>query len=68
MQTKKWLSYGDLAWTESIITSPADYANETEFYMNLIKENARTETKNFLHLGCKAGGNDYTFKKNFKFI
>jgi len=66
MQTNKWLSYGDLAWTESIIASPADYADETEFYVNLIKENAQTETKNLLHLGCGAGVNDYTFKKHFK--
>ena len=66
MRKNKWLSYGDLAWTESIITSPADYSDETEFYVNLIKENAQTETKNLLHLGCGAGGNDYTFKKHFK--
>ncbi|MGA1841593.1 MAG: class I SAM-dependent DNA methyltransferase [bacterium] len=66
MQTNKWLSYGDFAWTESIITSSADYEDETEFYVNLIKENAQTETKNLLYLGCGAGGNDYTFKKHFK--
>jgi len=43
MRTNTWLSYGDLAWTESIIASPADYADETEFYVNIIKENAQTE-------------------------
>lgn len=66
MQPNKWLSYGDLAWTESIITSPGDYADETEFYINIIKENSEIETKTLLHLGCGAGGNDYIFKKHFK--
>jgi len=66
MQTNSWLSYGDLAWTESIITSPDDYANETALYVNLIKENAEIEAENLLHLGCGAGNNDYTFKNHFK--
>ena len=66
MQANGWLSYGDLAWTESIITSPGDYAEETDFYVDIIKENAEIETKTLLHLGCGAGGNDYTFKKHFK--
>ncbi len=65
MRTHKWLSYSDLAWTESIVASPADYADETELYVNLIRENARTETRSLLHLGCGAGGHDYTFKKHF---
>ncbi len=60
------ISYGDLAWTESVITSPGDYAEETSFYVDIIKENAEIETKTLLHLGCGAGGNDYTFKKYFK--
>ena len=61
-----WLSYSDLAWTEHIITSPDDYEEETCLYVNLIKENAVIEAKSLLHLGCGAGGNDYTFKKHFK--
>ncbi|HDP23921.1 MAG TPA: class I SAM-dependent methyltransferase [Deltaproteobacteria bacterium] len=65
MQTHTWLSYGDLAWTESIISSPGDCAEETEFYVNLIKEHSAIETKTLLHLGCGAGGNDFTFKKHF---
>lgn len=68
MRTNKWLAYGDLAWTESIITSPTEYADETQFYVNLIKENAQTEIKTLLHLGCGAGGHDYIFKKHFKVI
>jgi SAM-dependent methyltransferase len=66
MQTTRWLSYGDLAWTESVITSPADYADETGFYINMIKENAVIETNSLLHIGCGAGGNDYIFKNHFK--
>ena len=65
-QKIKWLSYDELAWTEPIITSPEDYAGECEFYVNLIQENSRIETKSLLHLGCGAGGYDYTFKKHFK--
>ena len=61
-----WLSYSDLAWTERIITSPDDYEEETCLYANLIKENAVIGAKSLLHLGCGAGGNDYTFKKHFK--
>lgn len=66
MQTIRWPSYSDLAWTESIITSPGDYADETGFYVNIIKENSEIETKTLLHLGCGAGGNDYIFKNHFK--
>jgi SAM-dependent methyltransferase len=66
MQANMWLSYSDLAWTESIITSPDDYAEETDFYVKIIKENVEIEAKTLLHLGCGAGGNDYTFRKHFK--
>ena len=66
MRLNKWLSYGDLAWTESIITSPDDYADETEFYANIIEEHSMIETRTLLHLGCGAGGNDYIFRKHFK--
>lgn len=66
MQANRWLSYGDLAWTESILTSFEDYAEETDFYVNVINENAEIKVKTLLHLGCGAGGNDYIFKKHFK--
>ncbi len=66
MQANKWLSYGDLAWTESIVTSSDDYADETDFYTNTIKESAEIKAETLLHLGCGAGGNDYIFKKHFK--
>lgn len=65
MVADRWLSYGDLAWTESVIASPGDYAEETELYVRIIKESSRIETRTLLHLGCGAGGNDWTFKKHF---
>lgn len=65
MQTNEWLSYSDLAWTECIVTSPDDYSGETGFYVNLIKENTKIVSMSLLHLGCGAGGHDYTFKKHF---
>lgn len=66
MQTHKWLSYGKLAWTEPIITPPSGYAEEANYYVNAIKENAKIETNTLLHLGCGAGGHDFIFKQYFK--
>ena len=62
----KWLVYNDLAWTESVVSSPEDYVEETELLINKINEHSRIDAKTLLHLGCGAGGNDYTFKKFFK--
>lgn len=66
MKKKQWRAYTDLAWTDSIIAPPKDYAEETEQFVKAIKENSHIETKTLLHLGCGAGGHDYTFKKHFK--
>jgi len=66
MKRNKWRAYYDLAWTESIITSPDDYAEQTELFAKVIKENSRIEARTLLHPGCGAGGNDYTFKRHFK--
>ncbi len=68
MQTNSWLSYSELAWIEPIVSSPNDYAEETDFYVNIIKENAKIEAKTLLHLACGAGGNDYTFKQHFRVV
>ena len=62
----KWCAYTDLAWTEHIIAPPDEYAEETELLISAIKEHSINEVKTLLHLGCGAGGNDYTFKKHFK--
>lgn len=66
MKTTKWRSYSDLAWTESIIAPHEEYAEETELFSKVIKEHSKIEARTLLHLGCGAGGNDYTFKRHFK--
>jgi SAM-dependent methyltransferase len=66
MKKTKWRAYNDLAWTEPIIAPPEDYAEDTNHYSTVIKEHSKNEAKTLLHLGCGAGGNDYTFKKHFK--
>ena len=66
MKKSKWRAYYDLAWTESIITAPEDYAEQTKLFVKVIKENSRIEARTLLHLGCGAGGNDYTFKRHFQ--
>jgi len=65
MKTTKWHAYSDLAWTEPIIAPPKEYAEETELFSKAIKEHSKIEARTLLHLGCGAGGNDYTFKKHF---
>lgn len=66
MKKTKWRVYSDLAWTEHIITSPEDWAEETELLSKVIKEHSKIEPRTLLHLGCGAGVNDYTFKRHFK--
>jgi len=66
MKDSQWRAYTDLAWMEHIISSPEEYVDDTEFFCKLIKEHSRIEVKSLLHLGCGAGGNDFTFKKYFK--
>ena len=61
----KWLAYSDLAWTEHIIAPPDEYTEETELLVNTIRQHSKIELKTLLHLGCGAGGNDYTFKPAF---
>jgi SAM-dependent methyltransferase len=62
----KWRAYSELAWTESILAPPDEYAEETEQLINVIHKHSKIEVKTLLHLGCGAGGNDYTFKKHYK--
>jgi SAM-dependent methyltransferase len=66
MAKTAWPAYNELAWVETIVASPEEYAEETGHYCKLIKAHSRVETKTLLHLGCGAGGNDHTFKKYFK--
>lgn len=62
----KWKVYNEWAWTESVICTHEDYAAETEVFIKIIKEKLKTGGNALLHLACGAGGNDYTFKKEFK--
>ena len=57
--------YNDLAWIDTIITSPQEIKEEAETLCNIIAKNANNEVKSMLHLGCGAGFHDYTFKKHF---
>jgi len=66
MKTTTWRPYRDLAWTEHIVGPPEEYIEETELFSKVIKDNSKIEVKALLHLGCGAGGHDYTFKKHFK--
>ena len=65
MAGTKWQAYNELAWIDTIVAPPEEYAEDTERYCGLIKEHSRIEAKTLLHLGCGAGGHDHTFKRHF---
>lgn len=65
MKKTNWRPYRDLAWTEHIVGPPEEYAEETELFSKIIKENSKIDARTLLHLGCGAGGHDYTFKRHF---
>lgn len=65
MKNMEWHAYSDLAWTESIISLPEEYVEETTLFSKLIKEHSKIDARTLLHLGCGAGGHDETFKKYF---
>ena len=62
------IAYNDLAWTEDIVSSAEDHADEAAGYCRIIKDNSEIESKTLLHLGCGAGMYDYTLKKHFKVV
>jgi SAM-dependent methyltransferase len=64
----KLKAYTDLAWVDTVVSSPEEVAEETELYCEAIKKYSEIEIKTLLHLACGAGMNDYTFKKHFKVI
>jgi len=37
-QSNRWLSYGELAWTETVISSVDDYAEQTEYFVTVIPD------------------------------
>lgn len=57
--------YGDLTWVWEIVSSPEEYAEETEFYARVIREHAQIPVRRVLALGCGAGNIEYTLKKHF---
>jgi SAM-dependent methyltransferase len=65
MSNENWRAYGDLAWTDTIVSGHEEAAEESEFFVKVLKENSRIPIKTLLHLGCGAGFNDRTFKKYF---
>ena len=62
----KWSSYSELAWIESIVAPPEEYAEATELFCKIIKKQSEIEPRTLLHPGCGAGRNDFIFKKHFK--
>lgn len=60
-----WNVYGQLAWTEHILSSPKSYEEEAITYVNVLQRNISTPNPTMLHLGCGAGGYDFHFKKHF---
>ena len=65
MERSQWLAYSELAWTDRVVSSPEDAREETEYFCELIRSNSRIEVRTLLHLGCGAGMNDFTFKREF---
>jgi SAM-dependent methyltransferase len=58
--------YRDLAWVFPIVTPLEDYLEETELFVQTIREHARTPVETLLHLGSGGGHNDFVFKRHFR--
>jgi len=58
--------YRDLSWTWPIITPLDHYVEESEYFANVIRDNARIEVKTLLHLGCGGGHNDHFLQRHFE--
>lgn len=63
--SSSWIAYNELAWTEDLLSDPADYEGEVAGYVDLIKRNSSHAPYTLLHLGCGAGGHDAFFKQHF---
>jgi hypothetical protein len=59
------LIYNDLAWIDSLISSPQVVTEEAEIVCYIIKKNSDSKIKSHLRLGCSADYHDFTFKKYF---
>jgi SAM-dependent methyltransferase len=61
-----WKAYGELAWTERLLSGPEDYRPEAELCIELIRQSATAPVKTLLHLACGAGGHDRFFSGCFE--
>jgi SAM-dependent methyltransferase len=61
-----WPAYNELAWTDILLATPEEAAEDTERLCRIMKEGSGIEVRRLLHLGCGAGANDFTFKKYFR--
>ncbi|HEY8885165.1 MAG TPA: class I SAM-dependent methyltransferase, partial [Chloroflexota bacterium] len=59
------LLYGELAPWFHLLTAPADYAEEAEFYRRTIVEAADTPPRTLLELGSGGGNNASHHKRHF---
>lgn len=66
MNKKNNITYNDLAWIDTVIAPPQEYADETHLFCKLIKKHSKIKVNNILHFGSGAGINDWSFKKFFK--
>jgi len=58
--------YADLAGWYTLLTSPADYAEEAAWYQARLLEHARREVNSVLELGCGAGANATYMRQRFE--
>jgi SAM-dependent methyltransferase len=57
--------YGDLAPWFHLLTHPADYAEEAEYYTRAIESAMEGEARTLLELGCGGGNNASYLKRRF---
>ena len=63
--TSSWIAYNELAWTEDLLSDPADCEAEGAVHVDLIRRNSSFAPRTLLHPGCGAGGHDDVFKRHF---
>jgi cyclopropane fatty-acyl-phospholipid synthase-like methyltransferase len=61
----KWKAYNDLAWIETTLCAHEEIIEASEAVIKSVKEKLKTGGNTLLHFACGAGGNDYTFKREF---
>ncbi len=58
-------AYNDLAWVDVVFNTVESSKMEAQSYIKLIQDKLGFKRLDLLHLGCGAGGHDYTFKHVF---